>query len=626
MRIQFPLIVLVAAVCTGPASAEPLPPGPDIVPPTALGFVSVRVSALHDADALKPVREAIARLEKTEGGLEKQFGVTLDQIDRVTLFWPSLGGDESGLVPVIVVTTRGPFNEAKVLQGLKALPPGRDRGRRGPAIIHEALKPTAKSASGASGPPRIGPGNLPLGPAPGAPDIAPPPKVKGPGNDGASIGDEPPVPKSPPLERLALPATKEALPSVSPELFFIERGPYSAVYLLDDRTLVFLPSPQMDEGATLLNLVGQLLRRKADGPLSEALAETGKHTIVAAVRVDKLEQLIRGGRDFPRELVPYRSLLKAQTVVVTADVGAQAVVTARLTFVDAASARRAESALATLMQHGVELLADLRRELRNDAETSAVVAPLINLASVALDKAEVKLDGSVVTARISAELGPTVTKAMAALPDFIEVATARQKTLNNLKQIGIAFHNYHDVNGFMPADVLDPTGKPLLSWRVQILPYIEQDNMYRQLDLTKAWDDPRNAKILEKMPDVYRVFGRETKEKGQTYLQMPTAIKRQGNVPFHVRGEKMTFAHITDGLSNTLMVVEAADPVSWAKPDDLIYNPLKLPKLGDPQRTDFFVLFGDGSVRILRRDKLTDEQLKALITVNGGEIVNLDQK
>ena len=360
-----------------------------------------------------------------------------DQIDRVTLFWPALGGVESGLAPVIVVTTRGPFNEAKVLKGLKAMSPGngagRDRGRYAPGISRESLKPSAKSAAGSSGPLDAGssvPGNLPLGPSPGGPGLAPPPppplpKIKGPGGDGAQFGDDPPVVKTPRLDPPAVPAAKEIVPSVSPELFYIELQPYSAVYLLDDRTLVFLPSPEMDGGATLLNLVGQLLRRKADGPLTEALAETGKHTIVAAMRVDKLEPLARAKGDFPREFVPFRSLLKAQTVIFTADIGAQATVNARLTFADAAAARRAEPVLKTLFQLGVESLADLRKEAGKDAEWGAVMNPLIELASGALDKAEVKLDSSVVVARVQAEFSGAVAKAMASLPDLVEVASGR---------------------------------------------------------------------------------------------------------------------------------------------------------------------------------------------------------
>jgi hypothetical protein len=160
-----------------------------------------------------------------------------------------------------------------------------------------------------------------------------------------------------------------------------------------------------------------------------------------------------------------------------------------------------------------------------------------------------------------------------------------------------------------------------------LLPYLEQDNLYKQLDLTKPWDDPRNAKLLEKMPDVFRVYGRDGHEKGLTYFQMPTSPRPvPGGDPFLVPGRRLTFAGIPDGTSNTIMVVEAADAVSWARPDDLRFDQTTLQKVGAPDRKWFHALFADGAVRTLKKDKLTDRDLKALMTVNGGEVVNFDEK
>jgi hypothetical protein len=82
-------------------------------------------------------------------------------------------------------------------------------------------------------------------------------------------------------------------------------------------------------------------------------------------------------------------------------------------------------------------------------------------------------------------------------------------------------------------------------------------------------------------------------------------------------------ASIVDGTSNTIMVAESAEAVHRAKPDDIKFDPQRAPKLGDPGRKWFYALYGDGSVRTLRRDKLTDEQIRALMTVNGGEVVSI---
>jgi hypothetical protein len=616
MRRPYLLPLTLTLFVLAPARGEPPPKaaGVEVVPPTAFGFVTVRVSDLQQVEALKPVREALAKLEKAESGPGRQFGLTLDEVDRVTLFWPALSAGMD--TPVVVVTTRGPFNEAKVLKALNAVPydgaAGRPGGRYGAAMPggakwRMAPKPTTSPPAPPAGPER-------------------PPKPTGPGPDGAQVKDDrPPVPKI--AAEPARPAEPDPAAADGLDLYAVEHGPYPALFLLDERTLVFLPDPGRHDGAGLLNLVGQLLRRRADGPLAEALAEADKHTLVAAVRLSQVETLFRGREEFPRELVPFRSLLRARTAMVTADIAAKMSVTARLTFADATAARRAEPVLKTLMQVGVDALADLRKEAATDPEWGKVFGPLMDLASGALDKADVRADGAAVVARLDAEIGPAVAKAVAALPDLTAVSSARMKTANNLKQIGLACHNFHDTMGYLPLNVTDPAGRPILSWRVLLLPYLEQDNLYKLLDLTKPWDDPRNARLLEKMPDVFRVYGRDGHEKGLTYFQMPTSPRPvPGGDPFLVPGRRLTIAGITDGTSNTIMAVEAADGVNWAKPDDLRFDQVTLQKVGAPDRKWFHALFADGSVRTLRKDKLDNAKVRALMTVNGGEVVNIDDK
>jgi len=616
------LIVAISASAQAPAVKSPA----DIVPSTAFGFVSIRVSDLRDVEALKPIREALAKLEKTEGGLEKHLGMPLDEIDRLTLFWPAAPIGESSLIPYIVYTTRTPYNEAKLLKTTQAMTM-QDAMRSSREFRHHDVEvaPGFPGIKSLPAPPSDVRPKDPLGPPPGKNDPKnqdSPPIPKAFGEEGSQVGDPPAKPVR------GEPAAEDAS-SDGPDLFFRKNSVYSAIYLLDNRTILLMPMAR-DHSAGMLSFIGQLLRRKSDGPLADALAEAGKHTIVAAARVRPIQDWLQmeGRGEFPREMVPYRSLMKAQTVVVTANVAAKTTVTAKLTFADAATAKRAEPVLKTLIQNGIEAMTEMKKDKSKGAEWDAVLNPLLDLACVALEKSDVKADGQILTARTETEIGPAVTKAFASLPELIELANTKQKTLNNLKQIGLACHNYHDTMGHMPANIVGLDGKVLMSWRVNILPYIEQDNMYRQLDMTKAWDDPRNAKVLEKMPDLFRVFGREA-PKGKTYLQMPFSPKfvPAGKVvpcgsPFLVPGRRTTMADIADGLSNTFMVVEAADAVNWAKPDDMLFDPKIAPKVGEQGRKWFYALFGDGSVRIIRRDKLTDNDLKAFLTIDGGEPVN----
>jgi RNA polymerase sigma factor (sigma-70 family) len=94
----------------------------------------------------------------------------------------------------------------------------------------------------------------------------------------------------------------------------------------------------------------------------------------------------------------------------------------------------------------------------------------------------------------------------------------RQRSLGNLKKIVLAMHNYESVNGQFPTDVTDRTGKTLLSWRVELLPYLDQDDLYKQIKRNESWDSEHNLKLLATMPEVFRV-GFEPKGATHTYYQ-----------------------------------------------------------------------------------------------------------
>src|SRR5262249_31013910 len=76
----------------------------------------------------------------------------------------------------------------------------------------------------------------------------------------------------------------------------------------------------------------------------------------------------------------------------------------------------------------------------------------------------------------------------------------QMSSANNLKQIGLAIHDYQEIHGELPNNSHDPNGKPLLSWRVHLLPYDEHDNLYRQFKLDEPWDSPNNLALLNRGP------------------------------------------------------------------------------------------------------------------------------
>jgi hypothetical protein len=179
-----------------------------------------------------------------------------------------------------------------------------------------------------------------------------------------------------------------------------------------------------------------------------------------------------------------------------------------------------------------------------------------------------------------------------------------QTSTDNLKQIALAIINYADrYQGKLPTDVTSKDGKALLSWRVAILPFIDEVKLYGQFKMDEPWDSENNKKLIGKMPRVYAPVRVKAKE-GATFYQVFT-------------GEKALFdpkrpaprypASITDGTSNTGLVFEAGEPVIWTKPADLAYDEKKpLPKLGGLFDGEFHVALCDGSVRRFRKDP--DEQ------------------
>jgi len=176
---------------------------------------------------------------------------------------------------------------------------------------------------------------------------------------------------------------------------------------------------------------------------------------------------------------------------------------------------------------------------------------------------------------------------------------------NNLKQIALAFHNYNDVNGEMPTNVRSKDKKPLLSWRVQILPYIEQDQIYKQFKMDEPWDSDHNKKLIDKIPDLY-VPVRGKGDRGTTFYQ--TFAGKHG---WMNPGARLPTA-FPDGTSNTFLVAEAARPVVWTKPDDMDFDGKKVPALGGMFDGRFHAAMGDGSVARFRKDVEADT-LKLLI-------------
>ncbi|MBX9623685.1 MAG: DUF1559 domain-containing protein [Gemmataceae bacterium] len=223
--------------------------------------------------------------------------------------------------------------------------------------------------------------------------------------------------------------------------------------------------------------------------------------------------------------------------------------------------------------------------------------------------------GLVVAVGAAVGVGAPVPEGAGKLPPPTEKELATSQS--NLKQLALAMINFLDVHGGrMPADSKDKAGKPLLSWRVAILPYLEQEALYKQFKLDEPWDSEHNKGLAEKMPKVFAPVRVKAKP-GHTFYQVFTGP----GAPFGPKPARFPQG-FQDGTSNTGMIFEAGEPVVWTKPADLPYDPKKpLPKLGGLFDGEFHVARADGSAFRCRKDP-DEATLRALITPSGGEVYN----
>jgi len=204
-------------------------------------------------------------------------------------------------------------------------------------------------------------------------------------------------------------------------------------------------------------------------------------------------------------------------------------------------------------------------------------------------------------------------------------------SLNHLKQIALAMDAYHEFYGHLPPPTIcDKEGRPLFSWRVALLPFMEQGckNLYQLWHLDEPWDSPHNDGLLYEMPRVYSSPWSGIDPPNTTRFQVlvgpGSAFEREG----------LSWNDFSDGRENTIMVVEAANPVPWSEPADLAYKPTgPMPRFKTHEmpikyicfhvghKPSFVAAFGDKTLRFIRADK-PESSLRALITRNGGEKVD----
>jgi hypothetical protein len=197
-------------------------------------------------------------------------------------------------------------------------------------------------------------------------------------------------------------------------------------------------------------------------------------------------------------------------------------------------------------------------------------------------------------------------------------AARRMQSSNNMRQFMLALLNYESAyKRFPPRASSDKEDdKPLLSWRVAILPFIEENQLYQEFKQDEPWDSEHNIRLLDRMPNIYKHPNIDTPP-GHTVYVAP-----YGEGTGWPEGT-LRLRDITDGTSNSIALVEVKGELSvpWTKPEDL--NVDEHPGASWIEETGAWVAFFDGSVQRVSAF-VADEVLAAFFTINGGEVVSVD--
>jgi hypothetical protein len=422
------------------------------------------------------------------------------------------------------------------------------------------------------------------------------------------------------------------------------------VYRGDDMPFeLFFP----DRQHMVLSMSGEMAKYlKQDlsksGPLSKSLALAAKgKVVVAGLNIGALP--IRPGdlAFLPPEV---QVLTKAESITASLDLKKEATFSLSATYKNAAEAQDAETAVKKLAELGRTELGRVKEELekklfdpkiktpRSPVELPETLFSVFALGAIA--QADewlanpgqyVKRDGTELSAQVTlpkelvtngATLAATGVGLLLPAVQKVRMSAGRAQSSNNLKQIALAVHTYHDVYDHFPQDITDKNGKPLLSWRVAILPFIEQQQLYMQFKLDEPWDSEHNKKWSQ---IAVKVFMSPTAvpptPPGMTHYK---AFVGPGTV--FEPGKPIKFADVTDGLSNTILAMESGEAIPWAKPGDIPYDPKKpLPKL-NLQGVPSIVLVAmcDGSVRAVDVSKVSEQTLRNAITRNDGNPLGKD--
>lgn len=385
-----------------------------------------------------------------------------------------------------------------------------------------------------------------------------------------------------------------------------------AFFLLDPTTLVLAPKGDMP---TVLD------NRKPARIVRSAIQGGLHHDATLLVQMQPpLEMLLKGPALFLEDQIPGAGELPSLVEGISAQIDLQEGLDLQLTAETntGAGTKTIASAFSKVYEKlrlpiAGELAGELKKEFGKELGDE-----LATKIQKVYTETKSKADGK--RFEVSWHVPGTIQDLLQRVAVFQQERVKTQVGIDRLKGIGIAVHNYHAVyrqfpfpNGNQPDT--PATQKDKLSWRVHLLPYLDEYELYEKFKLDEAWDSAHNKPLLKQMPDIFRLSDKT--KLGHTQYVVPVG---QGFV-----GEKsgLRIQNMTDGTVHSIMGVTVVPEkaVPWTKPGGFELDPEKAANILGGRKQGFLALFGDGRVRTLdsQIDPLT---LKALLTISGGETVD----
>lgn len=405
----------------------------------------------------------------------------------------------------------------------------------------------------------------------------------------------------------------KAVPQLRGRAFFDNRLPIPAfaAHLIDEHTFLIgderfvLPVVQEDAIDELTSFIKPLMA-------------TSEHVDLSAVAklVPIRKKIEKFGFPFPKrfEQVPN----DAESVTVQLSFVDRMQANVQIEAVDAAAAKRLETLLTSLMDEGKQSLLDQAQEMQaSENKLEAAMGKYQQrIATAMFQKLAPTQEGNTIGltfppdgddgSELNTVLAGALTSILLPVINEARIAARSAQSTNNLKQLTIAMHNFYATSGALPAQAsTDEDGQKLLSWRVHLLPFLFEADLYEQFHLDEPWDSDHNMKLISQMPDVFRDPNSQAPEFHTTYL-VPVGQNMAFEPPTKQTKEVvplgLKFQAFTDGISDTIMLVNADDEaaVPWTKPDDLevdlqnVWNHLNGFRYDGLQ-----VGIGDGSVQTL---------------------------